>query len=80
MSGELSSGNDHPGTDDRPTDPAPAVHCYRAPKFPPDPKAPSFEEPSMTDAHREGQSPGFVLSKPAAFRSAQVLRHLYPGL
>jgi hypothetical protein len=69
--------------DETPTEPAPAVHCYHVPKFPPDPKLPQVEEP-VTDraerAKRERPS-GIYSSEPLlTFHPAPILRHVYAAV
>ena len=62
--------------EDRPTEPAPAVHSYYAPKFPPDPKVPEVDEAMLEELEllngREYPSHGR-----ASFRTAPVLKHVY---
>lgn len=59
--------------EDTPTEPAPAVHSYYAPKFPPDPKLPEVDEAMLEELELTGEHeyPSGV------FRTAPVLKHVY---
>lgn len=62
--------------DEVPTEPAPPVHCYELPKFPPDPKLPQLDTdwfPVDDVADPAELRP----STTSTFRPAQVLRHVY---
>lgn len=63
--------------DQAPTDPAPAVHNYCAPKFPPDPKLPSLDEATFAEADDETESGQFETRAASTFRPAPVFRHIY---
>jgi hypothetical protein len=65
--------------DETPTDPAPAVHSYHVPKFPPDPKLPSVDEATFVEADYDypRESGHFETRTASTFRSAPVVRHVY---
>lgn len=63
--------------DDRPTDPAPAVHCFLVPKFPRDPRLPNLAELSQQAHEYVDAREAALASERSTFRPAPILRHLY---
>jgi len=72
--------------EDRPTDPAPPVHCYSVPKFPPDPKLPRIDEDALSELESSSEfelpreSGEFPTLGHSTFRPAPIVRHLYQSL
>lgn len=62
--------------DDCPTEPAPAVHSYYAPKFPPDPKLPEVDEAMLEELELMGER-DYPSGVQPTFRTAPVLKHVY---
>lgn len=63
--------------DERPTEPAPAVHSFLVPKFPRDPRLPDLAE--LTLHANECLEPAEAVYVPrySTFRPAPILRHVY---
>ena len=63
--------------DETPTEPAPAMHSYLMPKFPPDPRLPTLDEAFFGEEDYPRDSGHFEAAAASTFRPAQVLRHVY---
>ena len=63
--------------DEVPTEPAPAMHSYFAPKFPPDPKLPTLDEATFAQLCAPHDSGYDEVGATSTFHSAPVVRHVY---